>query len=66
MMRDKMKQKIKINGVFVKYEAMAKVNNLNELPQEFINQYLNGAWRLYEKHNTIYAISEVELAFLGF
>ena len=61
-----MKQKIKINGVFVKYEAMAKVDNLNEIPQEFINQYLNGAWRLYEKNNTIYAISEVELAFLGF
>ena len=61
-----MEQKIKINGVFVKYEAMAKVDNLNEIPQEFINQYLNGAWRLYEKNNTIYAISEVELAFLGF
>jgi hypothetical protein len=61
-----MKQKIKINGVFVKYEAMAKVNNFNEIPQKFINQYLNGAWRLYEKHNIIYAIAESELAFLGF
>jgi hypothetical protein len=48
-----MKQKIKINGVFVKYEAMAKVDNLNAIPQEFLNEYLNGAWRLYEKHNTI-------------
>lgn len=65
-MRDRMKQKIKINGVFVKYEARAKVNNLNEIPQEFLNEFLNGAWRLYEKHNTIYAIAESELAFLGF
>ena len=61
-----MKQKIKINGVFVKYEAKVKVNSINEIPLSFVEQYLNGAWRLYEKQNTIYAISEVELAFFGF
>lgn len=55
-----MKQKIKINGAWVEYESRIAVDSLNEIPQEFMAKFYNGAYEFYYKNKYVYAIPTVD------
>ena len=59
-MRGKMKQKIKIENVWLAYAGKTAVNSLNEIPMDFMAKFYNGAFRLVYKNKCVYAISESE------
>ena len=55
-----MKQKIKIEGVWLAWAGKTAVNSLNEIPKEFMSEFYCGAYRFVYKNNCVYAISESE------
>ena len=55
-----MKQKIKIENVWLAYAGKASVDSLNQIPTEFMAKFYNGAYRFAYKNRCVYAISESE------